>query len=126
MKGHGIDIVEIENIERFTHDEGFLRRVFADAELVEIPTDTRRLSHIAGRFAAKEAVLKAVGVGLGNGVSLQNVIVSREPNDAPRVELTGELGKLANEMEVGRIFLSISHSRNYAIASAIAVAVIPE
>lgn len=62
--GHGIDIVELSEIERHFDSAGWIRRCFSDEEILHFPAGPNRAAHIAGRFAAKEAVLKALGSGL--------------------------------------------------------------
>jgi holo-[acyl-carrier protein] synthase len=76
---------------------------------------------LAGRFAAKEAVLKALGTGFGNGVAFSDVIIRRAPGAPPQVRLSGGAAKAAKERGVVEWHLSISHAGSVAMASAIAI-----
>ena len=110
----GVDIIEISRIgatvERF--GKRFLERVYTPQELA---FSRGRLPQLAGRFAAKEAVMKALGTGL-RGVSWREVEVVRQPGRAPQVRLHGRAGAVASKLGLGPLTLSTSHSRDYAIA----------
>lgn len=121
--GHGIDIVEIAEIGRLLGmaEEDLLDQCFTDLEQAEVPAGVHRTQHLAGRFAAKEAVLKALGTGFGDGVAFIDVQIRRQPSGAPAVQLSGGAAIVAESLRVQRWLLSISHSEKFAIASAIAV-----
>lgn len=119
--GHGIDIVELASIERFSHDEAWKARCFSQAELAGIPDGSNRLAIIASRFAAKEAVLKSLGCGYGAGVAFTDVEISEVDGLPPNVTVFGGAKDRANELKVTHILLSITHTKNLACASAIAV-----
>ena len=91
LAGHGVDMVDCRRlaaaIER--HGERFLRRVFTEAELDYCRGKKRRLEHLAGRFAAKEAVLKVLGTGWQGGINWTDIEVTNEPSGQPRVRLSG-------------------------------------
>jgi len=120
--GHGIDIVEIAEMGRLLSmgEEDLLDQCFTDLEQEEVPKGVHRTQHIAGRFAAKEAVLKALGTGFGDGVAFVDVQIGRDPSGAPKVQLSGGAAIVAESLRVQKWLLSISHSQNFAIASAIA------
>ena len=122
--GQGIDLVDTARIERMlgAHGQRFLLRCFTDGERAYFQrvSDRRRIEHVAGRFAAKEAVLKALGTGLAAGITWQEVEVVRQATGPPQVRLTGRAGEIAGQMGVRRWLLSISHVPGTAMASAIA------
>jgi len=122
IKGVGIDIIEVKRIEGMikAHGELFISRVFTQAENDYCESFRRPEERFAGRFAAKEAVLKALGTGWRGGISWQDVEVLEAPSGRPEVHLTGAAGKEAKKLGVQKVHLSISHSRDYALAYAIA------
>jgi len=122
--GHGIDVVETERIDRMLRDHGqhFLDRCFTPGEQAYCATHRKRyLEHLAGRFAAKEAVLKALGTGWRGGIAWTDIEVLRHESGRPLLSLTGESGRIARELGVKSWHLSISHVSAYATASAIAL-----
>jgi holo-[acyl-carrier protein] synthase len=120
--GHGIDLVEIAEIRRWVEDprDPLIPRCFVREELEELGDGPDRIERLAGRFAAKEAVLKALGTGFGAGVAFSDVIIYRAAG-APRVRLTGGAAKAATELGISKWRLSISHAGAMAMASAIAI-----
>ncbi|HAJ60503.1 MAG TPA: holo-[acyl-carrier-protein] synthase [Cyanobacteria bacterium UBA8543] len=121
--GHGIDIVEVSRIKKLIKRSGehFERRCFTAAERNAIGTDANRIQYLAGRFAAKEAVLKALGTGWSQGTSLLDIEIQRLPTGQPSVVLYAKCKEIASELGVTRWLLSISHTSSHATASAIAV-----
>jgi len=122
IAGIGVDIVEVERIERALrrHPERFLRRVFTQAEVDACwPSETQRYRRLAARFAAKEALLKALGTGLRYG-KWTEVEVVRDPLGKPSLRLTGALAAVAQERQIRRFHVSISHCKEYAIAQVVA------
>jgi holo-[acyl-carrier protein] synthase len=121
---HGVDMVECKrlgtSIQR--HGDRFLQRVFTPAELEYCLGKKRELEHLAGRFAAKEAVLKVLGTGWRKGISWTDVEVRNEPSGEPRAYLSGRCREVADQLGMSRILISISHITTHAIASAIGVA----
>ncbi len=119
--GHGIDAVAVARIARLIDEHGprFLDRCFTPAEQAYADDSRRRVEHLAARFAAKEAVLKALGTGLSGGIAWTEIGVVRNASGGPRVELTGAAARSA--AHVREWFLSISHTGGLAFASAIAV-----
>jgi len=124
VTAHGIDLVECkrlgEVVER--HGERFLRRVFTPGELAYCRRQRRPVEHLAGRFAAKEAVLKALGTGWRGGIAWTDVEVASAPSGQPRVELSGRCREIAEALGLSCILISISHTATHAIASAIGCA----
>jgi holo-[acyl-carrier protein] synthase len=121
--GHGIDLVEIAALRRWIEDprDPLISRCFTADELTEIGGGPDRIERLAGRFAAKEAVLKALGTGFGNGVAFKDVVVRRRPGGAPEVVLSDGAALAAQGLGVTDWRLSISHAGGMAIASAIAL-----
>jgi len=121
---HGIDMVECERLKGSIarHGDRFLNRVYTEAELAYCRGRKREIEHLAGRFAAKEAVLKVLGTGWKAGISWQDVEVRNEPSGKPRVTLTGRCRQIADELKLTEVLISISHIGTHAIASAIATA----
>lgn len=119
--GIGTDVLEISRIEAALerHGDRFVSRVFTPREEAYCRARAEPASHFAGRFAAKEAVLKALGCGFGRGVLLTDVEVVSDGGE-PRVSLAGAAARLAEEAGVRLpVLLSISHSRHTAVAFAL-------
>ena len=121
--GHGIDLVDVAEIRRWVEDprDPLTPRCFVQAELDEIGFGPGRIERLAGRFAAKEAVLKAIGTGFGAGVAFTDVMIHRAPGAAPEVRLSRGAAKAAMALGVTAWKLSISHAGGMAIASALAL-----
>ncbi len=124
MIGIGTDIVEISRIEQVLarHGERFINRVLVPAEreqCAEAPNATRFL---AKRFAAKEAISKALGTGIGVSLSWQDLIVERSPSGAPSVALSERGAELLASRGGREILLSLSDERAYAVAFAVVLA----
>ena len=121
--GHGIDIVETERIGRLIDQYGrrFLERCYRPQELAYAMDRPRRVEHLAGRFAAKEAIFKVLGTGWGRGTAWMDAEVCRLPSGAPQVLLHGRCRQIAASLGIDSWLLSISHIRSVATASAIGV-----
>jgi len=113
----GVDIVEIERIQRsiVRYGERFLSRIYTDEELVLCRS---RVPELAVRFAGKEAVMKALGTGR-RGVSWRDIEILRNKRNAPLVYLHGRARSRARKLGITELAISLSHSRDYAIASVI-------
>ena len=121
---HGIDLVDCPRIEQMIqrHGERFVKRVFTAAEQAYAQKNKNEVEKLAGRFAAKEAVLKLVGTGWRGKIAWTDIEVINNPAGQPKVTLSGEVEKLAAKMKVSHISVSITHTANFAIASAVAIA----
>ena len=120
--GVGVDMLEIERMERvMARRPNFVVRVFTDEERAYCEKSARPAEHYAARFAAREAVLKALGTGFSEGIGLRDVSVARDESGRPRAVLAGRAAEIARERGVREIALSISHTRDVAVANAIAV-----
>jgi holo-[acyl-carrier protein] synthase len=123
--GHGIDLVEIARIRRLhdEHGQHFLDRVFTPAEQKYCADNPKRyFEHLAGRFAAKEAVLKVLGTGWRGKIAWTDIEVIRDPSGQPGIELSGECARIAANLGINRWLVSLSHIETHATASAIGVA----
>ncbi|GIW79021.1 MAG: holo-[acyl-carrier-protein] synthase [Gemmatales bacterium] len=121
--GIGTDIVECLRIGRMIEQYGelFLRRVFTDREIRYCQMRKRATEHFAGRWAAKEAIVKALGTGIRRGFSWTDLEICNNYDGAPSVQLRGAAKEQMEKLDVARILVSISHCRAYATAYAIAV-----
>lgn len=119
--GVGTDLVDVERFRRVLERRPRLaQRLFSDAERAYAERHRNAAPRLAARFAAKEAVMKALGVGLG-AFKLRDVEVVRRPSGAPEVALYGAAAALARERNAHRWWLSLSHTDITAIAIATAV-----
>jgi holo-[acyl-carrier protein] synthase len=121
--GHGIDLVENARIAIMldAHADRFTERCFTVTERSYADQGhRRRVERYAVRFAAKEAVLKALGTGWTDGISWTDMEVLRLPSGEPRLLLTGRAAEIAAERRIGRWWISLSHTATHSIASAIA------
>lgn len=116
--GVGIDLVETSRIARALSSHGgrFERRVFGQAEVACCNGRANRAECFAARWAAKEAFVKAVGTGLGGGVSPRDVEVRGGAGEPPRLFLSGRAAERAREMGVRAVHLSLTHEGSYAAA----------
>jgi holo-[acyl-carrier protein] synthase len=114
IKGIGTDILEINRFERVYRRWGnkFLNKIFNDIEVLNFSSKKKFLENLAGKFAAKEAISKAYGTGIGSSLSFKDITIKKDSLGKPWVYL-----KKNSEKE--RIHISISHSSNHAIAFAI-------
>jgi len=119
--GSGIDIVEINRIKKASQKwgENFLNKVFTKKELDYSKKKHFPYQHLAARFAAKEAVAKAFGDV--DEISWKEVEVENLNNGKPQIKLSGKANMLKNRKGIKKIIVSLSHSKNYAVASAILI-----
>ncbi|AGB40296.1 holo-(acyl-carrier-protein) synthase [Halobacteroides halobius DSM 5150] len=121
MKGLGIDIIEIERIKKAIKKRAnFKKRFFTEIEIEYCEEYKIPWSHYAGRFAAKEAVVKALGTGFRE-FKWQDIEIINDNLGKPEVNLYNQAQKIAHKKGIEEIMLSISHSRDYAVAQAIAL-----
>src|SRR5215813_9347624 len=119
--GTGVDIIEVARIQaavdRF--GERFLNRVFTPDEVRYCTSKANVAERLAARFAAKEAGMKAIGTGLREGVTWQDVEVIRQPGGRPGVRFSGKAAEFADRLGCKRTHLSLSHTAEHAIAHVI-------
>ncbi|MFC1498326.1 holo-ACP synthase [Verrucomicrobiota bacterium] len=122
--GVGIDIIENERMEEMIRRRGekFKDKVFLPKEQKYCDAKASASHHYAARFAVKEAVTKAFGTGIGPHISwLDMEVVRNHATGAPSVKLLGKARELAEARGVREILISLSHTRNYAVAHALVV-----
>jgi holo-[acyl-carrier protein] synthase len=118
--GLGVDICEIERMERaLARHPTMRRRVFTPDEIDYCDSKARPAESFAGRFAAREATIKALGGYRGRG--WQDISVTRHPSGAPSIELNGNAKARADALAVSRILITFTHEKANAVAFAIAV-----
>jgi holo-[acyl-carrier protein] synthase len=121
--GIGTDIVECLRIESMIekHDDLFLRRVYTQWEIDYCNQRKSAVQHFAGRWAAKEAILKAMGTGWAKGIQWTDLEIRNEVGGRPFVQLVGQAQKICEQKGISQILISLSHCRQFATAFATAV-----
>jgi holo-[acyl-carrier protein] synthase len=118
--GLGVDICEIQRMERALNRHPTMRRrVFTPEEIAYCDSKARPAESYAGRFAAREAAIKALGGYRGKG--WQDISVTRAASGAPAIRLEGSARRRADELGVDRILVTFAHERTSAVAFAVAV-----
>jgi len=121
--GLGTDLIEISRIEESIRQFGqrFLDRVYTPEEIAYCQRKKKHAAEsFAARFAAKEAGAKALGTGISRGVSWKEIEVRREPGGRPTLHLSGRAQDRARELGIRRLSLSLTHSRDVALAVVVA------
>lgn len=115
VKGIGVDIIEIERIEKSIRESGdhFLHKIFTPQEVVYCNSKPKSFQHFAARFAAKEALSKALSTGWRGEFRWKDVEVANETSGQPRIELHGSLQETLAQCTV---LLSLSHSASHVVA----------
>jgi holo-[acyl-carrier protein] synthase len=117
----GIDLIEIARIEEVfaRRGERFRNRVFTEAEIEYCERRASKIASYAARFAAKEAVMKALGTGWAEAVAWRDIEVVRGESGAPTIQLYGRALEYFRELGARRAHLSLTHSRDFAMAQVI-------
>jgi holo-[acyl-carrier protein] synthase len=120
--GTGIDIVECLRIAQMIerHGELFITRVFTDHEIEYCSARKAATQHYSGRWAAKEAVLKALGTGWRRGISWRDIEIRNDKRGAPTVKLRGGARDVMQAAQIARLHVTISHCRSFAVAYVVA------
>lgn len=120
---HGIDLVDCPRIEKMLqqHGQRFTERVFTAGERAYAEANKNSVEKLAGRFAAKEAILKLMGTGWRGKIAWTDIEIINNPAGRPEVNLCGEVRKIADKLGIKHISISITHTANFAIASAVAL-----
>lgn len=122
LLGHGVDVVEVKRIERLlSKDDDFLLGWFTSGELDQLSGRASKPAVIAGRVAAKEAVVKALGCGFDDQVSWQDVEIISTDTGQPTVHLSGGAAVISARLGVTSVLLSISNEATISVASAIVI-----
>jgi holo-[acyl-carrier protein] synthase len=103
------------------HNERFISRIFTAAEQAYADFNKNRIEKYAGRFAAKEAILKLIGTGWRGKIAWTDIEIINSSSGQPQVNLDGEVKKIAAKLGITQISISITHTANFAIASAVAL-----
>lgn len=116
--GMGTDLIEVDRIRQSVDRYGdkFLRRVYTEKESAYAMSKRNFAERLAGRFAVKEAGMKAIGTGWRRGVTWRDFEVINEPGGRPTLRLTGAAGRIAQELGARRISVSITHTAAMAMA----------
>jgi holo-[acyl-carrier protein] synthase len=116
--GIGVDMVETQRIERSLErfGERFLHRVFTAGEIAYCQSMKYPARHFAARFAAKEAVSKAFGTGIGKAMGWRDIDVHKKSSGEPFVVLSGGARNLANDRNIRAVWISLSHTHEHAVA----------
>ena len=112
----GVDIVKISRLEKYQNDKKFLKKYFSGVEIDYISKKSNSLETMAGIYAAKEAVLKAFGIGIGAGVQLKELSINHTQTNKPFVEVDAKIQYYLNSLGCSEISISIAHDCDYAIA----------
>ncbi len=121
IRGHGIDLVECARISKVweRHGDRFLERVLTKAERARCAQFKHQLQFVAGRWAAKEAILKMIGTGWRGQIAWGDMEILPDELGKPQVTLRGETKRVADRLGITVVLISITHTENYASASAI-------
>jgi len=121
--GLGTDIVEIVRIGRMIerHGELFLQRVYTEEEIRYCQRRKECYQHFAGRWAAKEAVMKSLGTGWIRGIGWQDIEVRSQKSGQPTITIRGTAREFSDRLGITDILITISHCRAYATATAVAL-----
>jgi holo-[acyl-carrier protein] synthase len=119
--GTGVDLAEVARIRMAVERYGrrFIERIYTPAEIAYVERKANRFERYAGRFAAKEAGMKAIGTGWRHGVRWQDFEVANLPSGRPSLRLHGEAAKIAERLGVKSIQLSITHTAELGMAHVI-------
>ena len=122
IHGTGVDIIEISRIKNSIdrHAGRFEEKIFTPQEIEYCRSQADPSKHFAGRFAAKEAILKSLGTGMSQGISWQDLEISNQDTGAPVLKITGGGKAVFDSLNLKNIHISISHDKLYAVAQAIA------
>src|SRR2546421_7108863 len=119
--GLGVDIAEVDRVRGAIGRQGerFLKRLYTAKERAYCEKFKNKYERYAGRFAVKEAAMKALGTGWSRGVRWIDIEVSRRQGSRPMLELKGEARKIADQLGVKNIAMSITHTSKQAMAQVI-------
>src|SRR5262249_31116267 len=119
--GTGVDLAEVPRIREAIgrHGDRFIHRIYTSAEIAYVEKKANKFERYAGRFAAKEAGMKAIGTGWRRGITWQDFEVINLPSGRPTLRLHGEAAKIAQKMGVKTIQLSITHTAEMGMAHVI-------
>jgi len=116
--GLGVDIIQNNRIQSIVEKWGdkFLKKIFTDYELEFIKKHNQKTQRYASNYAAKEAVVKALGTGFRNGIRFRNIELKRDNMGKPFIELAGTTKNFADDRGINKIHTTISHEKDYSVA----------
>ena len=116
----GTDIVEIQRIASLLERQGdkFVQRILTKSEIAEYQARGNSVAFLAKRFAAKEAIAKTLGTGIGSGISFQHMVVSNNPEGAPLGKLHDNAAERLKQLGGSKVLMSLSDEKDYALAYA--------
>jgi holo-[acyl-carrier protein] synthase len=116
--GIGVDIAETARVERLSAKFGkrFARRILTNDELLEFDRRGNASSYLATRFAAKEAVAKALGTGIGKSLGFHSVQIDNDTKGKPRLRFLGDAVKLVASLDINNAMISLSDEKHYVVA----------
>ena len=119
--GIGTDIVEIKRIETMTSLDKFASKILShnEKEFYDSLTNQKQIVYISKQFAAKEAIAKAIGTGIGNDTHFKNIEILRDKNGAPIFNALNKLEKIISDLGITKTHVSLADERDYAIAIAV-------
>jgi holo-[acyl-carrier protein] synthase len=115
--GIGTDIIEIKRVEKMVaRGRQYLETIFTEKEMDYCDARARKSEHYAVRYAAKEAVLKALGTGWRGGLAYADIEITNEESGKPKILVRGEVKKYFDQYQIRQTSISLSHTRDIAIA----------
>lgn len=117
----GIDLIQVSKVQRLCESKKYLKRVFTPAEIKYCQKKAHQFQHFAARFAAKEAMFKALGTGWDGEIEWTDIEVVKDEVGKPEINLYGKAKEMAEKMSIRDILVSLSHCSDYAIAQVILV-----
>jgi len=115
--GVGTDLIEVDRVKKSVEKiDGFKEKIFCPGEILYCETKKKKFEHYAARFAVKEAFFKAIGTGWRNGLAFNEIEVINDKLGKPEVKLTGKTLEFAEKNKLKKIFVSISHIKETAVA----------
>lgn len=112
----GIDVLDAMRIEKIARDKGHLSQVFSEQEIEYFKESNNYLPRLAGMYCAKEAFLKALGIGVRNGINFQEIEIAHEDSGKPIYKFSDHIKDILKSLKINEVELSISHTDNFATA----------
>ena len=117
ITGLGLDVIEVERVaEKIEKEQGFRELVFSPAEIEYCEPKAHKYEHYAARFAAKEALFKALGTGWASGTSFNEIVILGDESGKPQVSFIGETAETLKHINMLKVKISLSHLKNIAAA----------
>lgn len=113
---NGVDIVQISRFEKLLQNDSFLKKYFNKIEWEYISQKNNKTETVSGLYAIKEAVLKSLGIGIGNGLDLKEIVINHDVNGAPFVEIDAKMQYYLSLKGCSNISVSTSHDGDYTVA----------